>query len=300
MTYSHSLPEKADIYIKSRQSFFPVKHYKPLVILKLCFIVVLGSLTLFTGAIILTPPETSSAISAAETANKNDNDHRNAPTPSPFIIRFRPTIRTSAILINSNMIRFRPAQTSAMQTSTSTFVPPGHTFIPPGQQNRFTSFPMITPFPVQANFADTTTNTTQSSGDVGGISSQIIAIQQQIGNQMQSCVSNAQQMANQIIQLQNEQKQLQAEIDSLNNQASNIDTSTTAGQRQSDAINNQIQQLQTESDSLGNNISTAQDDFGNANSQCQDSVSNLESQRGQLESNLDDAFNSALDIQFPQ
>lgn len=163
------------------------------------------------------------------------------------------------------------------------------------------NIPTFMPIQTQMPSVQTLTLTTPpSSGQsISGISSQIIAVQQQIGGQMQVCIDNAMKMATQIVALMNQQKQLQAQIDALNNQANNIDTSTQAGQNKQNAINQRIQQLQTQSDNLGTAINNAQNNMNTANSQCQDTVNNLEQNRGQLESNLDDAFTNAMNIQLP-
>lgn len=284
-----SLPKKADIFITSKRTLSQM-YPKPLLVCKLFTAVVLGIAVLLTGAFILIPQSNSDASSTtkhvqAQMVANHDHDDRNrfvfASMPTPF-----------PVFITNKTLRFRQVPPVAVPPVT---VPPVQT--PPPFQNTVS---ISNPITTMVSASSTSTVNQTGAQNIGGIASQLIAIQQQIANQMQGCVSNAQQMANQIIALQNQQKQLQAQIDSLNNQSMNIDTSTQSGQSQQNAINQQITQLQQESDNLGNNINTAQDNFNSANGQCQQNVSNLEQQRGTLEGNLDDAFNNAMNIQFPQ
>ena len=263
--------KQADIFVKSKRLSLFSSSYKPKTGIKIFSIVALGTAILFEGAFILAqhPHMTPSAsITAAESAHDKDWASDNKSKANQTVINAMPNIAISEASITN------PA--------------PPPIFTP--------SFTM----PSIATFTSTTPQTSQpNTQNIAGISAQIVATQQQIAAQMQTCINNGIQMANQITTLTNQQKQLQAQIDSLNTQSGNIDTSKSGGQQQQDAINNRIQQLQQMSDQLSNTINNATDTFNNANSQCQQNVSNLEQNRGQLESNLDDSFNNAMNIQLP-
>ena len=135
--------------------------------------------------------------------------------------------------------------------------------------------------------------------DGSGISGQIISIQQQINNQMQSCINYARQEANQIIDMKNYAQQLQNQIDSLNNQINNIDTSTPAGQARHDQLTAQVQQIQNHMDSVNTGINNARDQYSQTNDTCNQRVNDLKQSREDAEGKLDDAFNQAMDIQIP-
>jgi len=296
MYFHQKLPKKADIVILSKKTTPFRTYYKPLKAVQKFGIILSGVVLLFGATLFFLPQQQGNTLfspshTQAEMANNNlmpwgghgnddwkayrnnYNNQTTASVPAPIT----PFPQYS----DTNPSPNYPSTNFAVNTMP---------FIPVQQQFTATPIAIVSPEPP----------INQPTGqNIGGISSQIIAIQQQISGQMQSCVTNARQMANHIIALNNQQKQLQNIIDALNNQANNIDTSTTAGQRQQDTINNKIQQLQQQSDQLGNMISNAQDTFNNSNDQCQQNVSQLEQNRSDMESKLDDAFNNAMNIQFP-
>ena len=281
MLFNRRLPKKADIFIQSKRSSTQKAYYKLFKNFSMVSIL-LGSVVLFGAAVFIMPGKQLDSAAQAMIAcplmpsgsnghwcsNRWPNHNSNDPDNDGD---------------NDNQ--------KANEAVTVTPFP---------TDNFAVNIPTFMPIQTQMPSVQTLILTPPSSGQsISGISSQIVAVQQQIGGQMQACVGNAMKMATQIVALMNQQKQLQAQIDSLNNQANNIDTGTQAGQNKQNAINQRIQQLQTQSDNLGTAINNAQNNMNTANSQCQDIVSNLEQNRGQIESNLDDVFNNAMSIQLP-
>jgi hypothetical protein len=295
MLFSRSIPKKADIFTQSKSAGSYRSYYKPFNKIKIFSLIIGTFILLFGVAVFLVPGQQVSNAARAMIAcplqpnngngngcnnqwwnNQNQNWNGNDSDNDGDIDT------NGDENVNVTPVNFTP---NNFTVNTTPFTPIQ------------TQIPAVEPISTSNTLI---TNTNQpNGGNISGISQQLIAIQQQIGGQMQACVNNANKAAQQIVSLMNQQKQLQAQIDALNNQANNIDTSTPAGQNKQNAINQRIQQLQQQSDNLGNAISNAQDNMNNANSQCQDNVSNLEQNRGTLEGNLDDAFNNAMNIQLP-
>jgi len=139
-------------------------------------------------------------------------------------------------------------------------------------------------------------NYNNGNGNTAGISGQIIALQQQIGNAMQGCINGARQGANQILTMKSQARQLQQAIDTINNQAGQIDTSTPGGQQRQQQLQNQAQQLQNQLDNLNNNINNYQDRLGQNNDHCRQNLDNLINAREDAEGKLNDAFNNGMNI----
>jgi len=296
MYFHQKLPKKADIVILSKKNTPFRAYYKPLKAVQKFGIILGGAVLLFGATLLfLTQQQGNTLLTASHTQAEMANNGL-MPWGDPG---------------NDNWKAYR--HTYNKQTTTSVPAPitpfPQYPATSPSPNYPSTNFAVNTmPFiPVQQQFPATPVAIVSpepainqpNTQNIGGISSQIIATQQQIAGQMQSCISTARQMANQIITLKDQQKQLQSQMDTLNNQYMNVDGNTQTGQQQQDAINQRLQQLQTQMDNLGNTISNAQDNLNNTSNQCQQNVSQLEQHRGDLESSLDDAFNNTMAIQIP-
>jgi uncharacterized phage infection (PIP) family protein YhgE len=301
--FRKSIPKKADIFTQSKNDKFYNLSYKPFKYAKKLGIIISSVVVLFGAAVIFVPGQQVSKAAMAMIACPLQNNGNN----------FGCNNWNSNWWANQNWNNGnhygqigRAVSNNDNNGDDNTYCTVNTTPInsTPFPQNNFVvaTNPVVQPLP---NISPVPQINGQNGQDIGGISSQLTAIQQQIAQQMQACANNAVQMANQIIQLQNQQKQLQQQIDAVNNQQMpNFDTSTTQGQQQQQAWQQQQQQkqqqLQSQNDALSNAISNAQNNMNNTNGQCQQNVSQLEQNRGQLESNLDQAFSNAMNIQIPQ
>lgn len=268
-----TLPQKANIFEASKRHrgfhfpvLKPVVMFKSSVVLGVTLLLSFGVQTLFTNAQI-TYKEL--ANSAADATTTNDTSTTGNPHNDGWNWNNR-NYYNNGYNGNYNYSYYTPPMPSFQYISTNPYQ------TPPNNNYNYTY-----------NYNSTDTN---------GLSGQVIALQQQVGSTMQSCVNNARQGANQILAMKTQAKRMQDAIDNIHNQAGQIDTSTPGGQQRQDQMNNQADQMQNQLDNLNNAIGTAQDRYNSNNSTCRDNVSKLEQSRDDAEGKLDDAFGKAMDI----
>lgn len=134
--------------------------------------------------------------------------------------------------------------------------------------------------------------------DIGALTSEINRIQNQMVQQMQSCVQLARQAQNEIGSLKSQERQLQEAINAANRDINKMNTNTDVARKEKFERQQRRDQLQFQRNQLNNRISQTRQSFYRNKSECQNSVYRLQSQKRILENQLSTAFNRSVTVNF--